>query len=161
MTDHMTEAPAAARAACSSCGVTRRHFLAASTLAAVVAVLDSCSNALGIDGFNGSYGGPFTVKLSSFPALANVNGVVRVDGGTGAPTVLVRTGTATFSAFSMVCPHQGATIGITTTGFTCPNHLARFSTTGAWVGGQSTGSLQSYATSYDATAGTVLINRPS
>jgi Rieske Fe-S protein len=141
--------------------VTRRHFIAASTLATVIAVLDSCSNALGVDGFNGAYGGPISVKLSSFPALASVNGVARVDGGSGAPTVLVRTGSSTFSAFSMVCPHQGSTIGITTSGFTCPNHGARFSTTGAWVGGQPTGNLQSYSTNYDATAGTVTIGRPS
>jgi len=161
MPDEMMAPLPAGRATCGSCGVTRRHFLAASTLAAVIAVLDSCTNALGVDGFNGAYGGPISVMLSSFPVLANVNGVARVDGGSGAPTVLVRTGSSTFSAFSMVCPHQGSTIGITSTGFTCPNHGARFNTAGAWVGGQPTGNLRSYATSFDATAGTVTVSRPS
>jgi cytochrome b6-f complex iron-sulfur subunit len=161
MMDEMMPAPPAGRAACGSCGVTRRNFLAASTLAAVVAVLDACSNALGIDGFNGSYGGPFTVKLSSFAALASVNGVARVDGGSGAPTALVRTGTSSFVALSMVCTHQGSTINITSGGFTCPNHGARFSTTGGWVGGQPTSGLQAYATTYDATTGTVTVNRPA
>ena len=146
---------------CGSCGVSRRTFLAASTLAAVVAVLESCSNALGVDGFNGSYGGPITVKLANYSALSAVNGVARVDGGTGAPTALVRTGAASFTALSMVCTHQGTTIGITGSGFTCPNHGAQFSQTGQWVGGQPTSSLQSYATSYDAAAGTVTISRPS
>lgn len=161
----MRESPAtpfaAGRPACTSCGLTRRHFLAASTLAAVVAVVESCSNALGIDGFNGAYGGPISVKLSSFSALANVGGVARVDGGSGAPTALVRTGTSTFSAFSMVCPHQQATIDISTGGFTCPNHGARFNTAGTWTGGQPTSSLRSYSTNYDAAGGTVLVNRPA
>jgi cytochrome b6-f complex iron-sulfur subunit len=152
---------AGGRSSCGACGVTRRTFVAASTLAAVVTLLESCSNALGLDGFNGSYGGPLAVKLSNFSALSSVGGLARVDGGNGAPTALVRTGSATFAAFSMVCPHQGGTVGISSGRFICPNHGAQFSTSGAWIGGQPTGNLQGFSTTYDSATGTVTVNRPA
>jgi thiosulfate dehydrogenase [quinone] large subunit len=140
--------------------VSRRTFLSAATLAAVVAVLDGCSALTGPGGF-GAGGGPITVKLSSYPALASVGGVARVDGGNGSPTALVRSSTTTFAALSMICTHQGGTIDIAGSGFICPNHGAQFSRTGAWIGGQPTSSLQPFGTTYDATAGTVVVARPA
>ncbi|MBI3569326.1 MAG: Rieske (2Fe-2S) protein [Gemmatimonadetes bacterium] len=147
-------------AACASCGVSRRTFLSAATLAAVAAVLDGCSQLTGPSGF-GAGGGTITVKLSSYPVLANVGGVARVDGGNGSPTALVRTSSSTFTALSMICTHQGFTIDIAGSGFICPNHGAQYSKTGAWIGGQPASQLQGFAATYDATAGTVVIARPS
>lgn len=157
----MTPPDALPGGACTACAVSRRSFLGATTLAAVVAVLDGCttSSLTGPGAATGS-GGALTVSVANYPALATVGGIARVDGGHGSPTALVRTATDAFVALSMVCTHQGATINITGSGFTCPNHGATFSRTGSWVGGQPTTALYQFPTSYDPQLGTVLITRP-
>jgi Rieske Fe-S protein len=144
-------------AGCAGSGVSRRAFVSAATLAVVVAVLDACSSSTA-PAVSGSRA--LIVKLTDFSALSAVGGIARVD-TSGAPTALVRTGTSSFTAFSMVCPHQGTTIGITNGSFTCPNHGARFNASGTWIGGQQTTNLLSYSTTYDAAAGTITIARPS
>jgi cytochrome b6-f complex iron-sulfur subunit len=146
-------------AGCAASGFSRRQFVSAATLVAVAAILESCTAATGPGGGSTS-GGPITVKLSNFPALSAVGGIARVDSG-GSPTALVRTGTSTFIGLSMICTHQGSTIAITNGSFTCPNHGARFNSSGAWIGGQSASNLQSFSATYDAVAGTIVINRPS
>jgi Rieske Fe-S protein len=102
-------------------------------------------------------GSQLLVTLLSVPALAAVGGIARVDGNTSKPVALVHATQGTYVALSMVCPHQGATISIQSGGFICPRHGARFSSTGAWTGGQPTSSLRVLASTYDATAGTVTI----
>jgi cytochrome b6-f complex iron-sulfur subunit len=136
----------------------RRAFLSAATLATVAALLEACS-AGGVDFFTGPSGGPLTVKLSDFAALATVGGIARVDSGHGAPTALVRTGAASFTGVTMVCTHQGATLDITGSGFTCPNHGAVFSSAGSWRGGQVTSSLATFNATFDGTD-TITIARP-
>ena len=163
----LEERPECVGCACGSgCAddITRRDFVAKSTLVAVAAFLAACGNGQigmtapgGTGAPPGGAAGGLTVVLSQFPALATVGGMARVDGGKGSPVAMVRTSATAFAAFSMVCPHQGSTINITTTGFKCPNHGAMFDKSGTWTGGQQTGSLTSYPTTYDATAGTVLI----
>lgn len=145
---------------CASCAVSRRTFLSAATLAAVAAALEACSDLTGPGGGSSVGGGPFTVKLSDFPALGAVGGVARVS-SSGSPTALVRTGSTTFVAVSMVCTHQGSTVGIINGAYVCPNHGARFSATGTWTGGQVTSSLPTFTATHDANAGTVAIARPS
>ena len=145
---------------CASCAVSRRSFLNAATLAAVAVALDGCSSLTGPGGGNAG-GGPITVHLSAYPALSAVGGVARVDGGSGSPTALVRSTATTFTALSMICTHQGTTINIQGSGFTCPNHGAQFSKSGSWAGGQPASSLQSFTTTFDSAAGTVVIARPS
>ena len=152
--------PAPCGGACGS-HMHRREFLAATTIAAVLATLEACGNMTGPGGFSGASGGPLTITIANFGALATVSGIARVDGGNGAPTALVRSGASSFLALSMVCTHQGTTINVTGSSFTCPNHGARFAANGSWTGGQPTSGLQSYGTTFDATAGTVLIARPS
>jgi Rieske Fe-S protein len=161
----MDEIQAAPLAACASCstaragGVDRRTFLSAATMAAVAAVLEACS-AGGGNFFTGPSGGPLTVSLSSFPALATVGGIARVDNGNGAPTALVRTGASTFRGLTMVCTHQGSTIDVVNnTSFRCPNHGALFNANGANTGGQQTSSLAVFAATFDG-ANTVTISRP-
>lgn len=141
-------------------GVSRRAFVSAASLAAAVAILEACG-ASSPTSPGGASGGLITVSLASYSALSAVGGVARVDGGSGTPTALVRTGASTFIALSMVCPHAGSTIGFSGSGWTCPNHGAQFATTGAWAGGQATSSLTSFTTVYDGAAGTVKISRPS
>jgi Rieske Fe-S protein len=95
-------------------------------------------------------------KLSDYPALASVGGVATVSIGS-TPIAIVRTGTSAFSAFSSICPHQGSTIDVTSTGFHCPNHGATFNASGVWIGGERTGNLTSYPVQYDSTAGTLTV----
>lgn len=142
-----------------SCALGRREFLGAATLTAL-ALLQTACNAAGDLGLGpGLSGGPLVVTLSQFSALGTVGGVARVDGGNGSPVALVRTGTASFTAVSLICTHQGTTVNLNGSGFLCPNHGARFASTGQWQGGQPTSSLQTIATTYDAAAGKVTISR--
>ena len=102
-------------------------------------------------------GTQLVVTLANVSALSAVGGIARVDGNTSNPVALVHAAQSTYVALSMICPHQGATISIQSGGFTCPRHGARFSSTGAWTGGQRTSNLHVLASSYDATKGTVTI----
>lgn len=142
------------------CAVGRREFLGAAALSALTLLQSACGDGeIGGTGPAQTSGGPLVVTLSQFAALASVGGVARVDGGSGTPVALVRTGAASFAALSLVCPHQGTTVGIGATGFLCPNHGARFSSVGVWQGGQVTTNLRSLPASHDAVAGTVSITR--
>ncbi|HEY5087424.1 MAG TPA: Rieske (2Fe-2S) protein [Gemmatimonadaceae bacterium] len=140
--------------------VDRREFVTRSAIAAVGALLfDACgggSNATGPGGTPGG-SGTLTVQVPSYPALASVGGIARVDSGQGTPVAAVRTSSTTFSAFSLICPHFGCTVGIATGSFACPCHGARFATNGQWTGGQPTGNLTALTTSYDAANGVLTI----
>jgi thiosulfate dehydrogenase [quinone] large subunit len=96
------------------------------------------------------------LKLSDFPALSNVGGVATTTIG-GTPIAIVRTSASSFTAFSRICPHQGSTINVTSTGFRCPNHGATFNSAGVWIGGERTGNLTSYPVQYDAAAATLTV----
>ncbi len=140
---------------CAGCaGIDRRAFLEQTALAGVAAFLAAC--AAGTDTTGPSFTGPLTVTVADFPALASVGGIARVDSG-GSPVAAVRTGDSQYAAFSMVCPHQGATVGIVGGGFRCPQHGARFAADGSWVGGQRTSNLRALSTQYDGTSGTLTI----
>lgn len=142
----------------------RRDFLTKSFLTAVAGVLagsvTACGQGLWADNPTaptGLAGGGTTLQLANFPALANVGGIVRVDGGTGTPLAVARTGASTFVAVSMVCTHQGTTVNIVNGGFTCPNHGAMFAADGHWTGGQVTTNLVTYPVVYDQVTGTLQI----
>lgn len=166
--DHPCASCSAPSASSSIVGVddlTRRGFLSVSAAGAALALLVAACG----DGQIGAgsptdpgggtvpASGALVVKLSTFPALASVGGAARVDGNTHKPIALVRTGSETFVALSMACPHQGTTVRIVGSGFFCPNHGAQFALGGQWNGGQRTSNLRSYRTAYDAVAGTVTI----
>jgi nitrite reductase/ring-hydroxylating ferredoxin subunit len=133
-------------------GIDRRAFMTRGTLAAVAAVLaGGCMAAATSPHVS------LVVQLANFPALGAVGGLARVDNGVGSPVAAVRTGSSTFAAFSLVCPHFGCTVGVAGTHFQCPCHGAQFAATGRWMGGQPTGNLTSLTVQYDATAGTLTI----
>jgi Rieske Fe-S protein len=145
---------------CAHCaekaGTSRREFIATSAASAVAALLvAACGGASGATGVNT---GPvsLSVQISNYPALASVGGIARVDNG-GIPVAAVRTGTNTFAAFSLICPHFGCTVGINGSSFLCPCHGAQFASTGTWIGGQRTTNLTSLTTSYGATTGVLTI----
>lgn len=132
----------------------RRKFISLGALAAATAALAACAGAITDTTSPNSVSA--TVKVSDYATLASVGGVA-VTTVNGTPVAIVRTGATTFITLSRICPHQGSTIGQITGGFRCPNHGATFNTTGVWVGGQPTSNMRSYATTYDAAAGTLTI----
>lgn len=144
---------------CGGCGgagdqIGRRQFLSKTALAAVTLALAACASG---DATGPSLGGGnSSIKISDYPALANVNGVAMFTLG-GEPLAVVRTGASSFVALSRICPHMGGLIGQASFGFMCPVHGAEFNTTGQWIGGQRTSSMRSYSTSFDATTGTLTI----
>lgn len=97
-----------------------------------------------------------TLNLADYPALSAVGGVatVTVD---DVPLAIVRMSSTTFAAFSRICPHQGTTINVTSTGFQCPRHGATFDKNGQWIGGERTSNLVSYPVTYNAAAGTLTV----
>jgi len=131
----------------------RREFLrcGACTAAAFAALGCGLSVPTAPDAVSGS------IKVSDYAGLTAVGGFALVTVG-GSPLAVVRTGAAAFTALSRICPHQGATISPSGNGFTCPRHGAEFSLDGAWVGGQRTSSLHSYATRYDPATDTLTIS---
>lgn len=133
----------------------RRKFVSLGAYAAAAAALAACAVSGGTDITSpGSVGA--TVKLSDYATLASVGGVA-VTSLNGTPVAIVRTSSTTFLTLSRICPHQGSTINQISGGFRCPNHGATFNTTGTWIGGQRTSNMRSYATTYDAAAGTLTI----
>jgi cytochrome b6-f complex iron-sulfur subunit len=97
-----------------------------------------------------------TINVADYPALANAGGVAYVT-ASGNPLAVVRLDAANFEALSRICPHQGGTVSSNGSGFTCPNHGARFSDTGTWVGGQSTSNLTTYPTQFESSTGVLTI----
>jgi nitrite reductase/ring-hydroxylating ferredoxin subunit len=155
---------AASNDACASCagahpthladGIGRRAFIAQSALLAAGALLAAaCGGDLATAPTTIS---PTTPRVADYSALASVGGIALVS-ISGSPFAIVRTSDTSFVALSRICPHQGNIVSQSGSGFLCPGHGARFSANGTWVGGQPTSSLRSYATSYDATAGTITI----
>ena len=135
-------------------GVDRREFLLRASLFAAAAALAACTG-VG-DNATGPANVSTSIKVSDYPALANVGGVALIN-VSGSPLAVVRTGDTSFDALSRICPHQGATVDHTYNGFQCPRHGATFTNTGTWTGGQRTGNLHAYTTSYDAGTGILKI----
>lgn len=145
----------------------RRAFVSQAVLASVGAFLVAgCGdgNIGGVTGPQGSEpkpipGGGLVVTIADFPALAADGGMARVDGGTSTPIAVTRIDSATYLAFSMVCPHAGyRPIGIIAgVGYKCPNHGAEFDPDGNWSGGQRTFDLKQYVVVHDVVAGTLTI----
>ena len=152
---------AEARTCDQSCAVGRRQFLGAAALTALALLETACGDGdIGGTAPDGTTSGDtLVVTVANFAALTNVGGAARVDGGSGMPVALVRTSAAAFSAFSLVCTHEGTTVNLTSTGFLCPNHGARFSSAGQWQGGQVTSNLKTLVATFNAGAGTVVVNR--
>ena len=151
--DKAAEACAACTLARQTDGIDRLTFLKQSAAGIAALALAACGGS--------SPTAPGTVSsttlsLASNPALSTVGGVVtiRID---GSPVAVVRESSTTFAAFSLICPHQGATVQPQTSQFYCPGHGATFNLAGQWTGGQRTSNLRSYPAVYDASAGTVTV----
>src|ERR1043166_1335559 len=133
----------------------RREFVARGSAGLGALLLAACQ--MGVD--TSPLSGSVVVNVANYSTLANVGGIVRVN-ETSTPVALERTGASSFVAYSLVCPHQGGTVQVVggSVPFVCPVHGAQFNASGQNVGGQRTGSLQTYSAVYDSVAGTVTIS---
>lgn len=93
----------------------------------------------------------FTLDLSSsqYSALNNVGGSVASNG-----IIIVRLNSSKFTALSRACTHQGTAINYRSSqnDFLCPNHGARFSTTGSVLEGPARTALRKYNTELTGTS---------
>ena len=87
-------------------------------------------------------GGKLSVKLSSQSALSKVGGSVRVGTIKGLPVAIARTGNTTYTAFNLICPHQGAIVEKFADGWVCNLHLSKFESDGDLVLGPATTGLK-------------------
>jgi len=105
---------------CAACGVT-------STLL----FIDSCSKQAFVN---------FTVDLTlpANAALAHTGGSV-INGN----VIVIKTSTG-YEALSLICTHQGCTVGYTGNGFRCPCHGGTYNINGVVTGGPPPANLASY-----------------
>jgi nitrite reductase/ring-hydroxylating ferredoxin subunit len=133
-------------------GLDRRTFLSRAMLSAAGLALAAC----GLDSATAPFSGTASLNVADYPALQTVGGVALVSLN-GSPVALIRSSDTSIAALSRVCPHQGATVNQSGSGFVCPRHGAQFSLTGQWLGGQRTSGLQSYSTTFDPATGTITV----
>ncbi|MGL2966104.1 ubiquinol-cytochrome c reductase iron-sulfur subunit [Flavobacterium sp. XGLA_31] len=129
--------------------MTRKEFFSRVGFGAAVVLVPACIGGLA-SSCSEDEGSPvpaptnvdFTLDIST-GALAT-NGGFLVHGG----IVVARTNTGDFLAVSASCTHQGTNVNYNAAGnnFICPNHGARFSSTGVVTQGPATSNLQQYNT---------------
>ena len=119
-------------------------LLGAGTAVACLGCLDSCSS-------SSKSGDPaptnldFTIDISAAEnaALQNVGGTLSKSG-----VIIVRISTAEFTALWRSCTHEGTAVNYQASqqNFLCPNHLSKFSLSGAVLNGPATSPLRQYNT---------------
>jgi Rieske Fe-S protein len=117
--------------------VSRRTFLAGAcglfALSGVQALPASANSAV-----KKLANGKLSVQLSKVGALAQVGGSVRIGIIKGNPVAITRTGTSSYIAYSLRCPHQGVPVKKTDTGWRCEAHGSEFEADGDLVLGPAT-----------------------
>jgi cytochrome b6-f complex iron-sulfur subunit len=93
----------------------------------------------------------FTLDLTSsqYAALNTVGGSVAANG-----IIIARLSTTEFVALSRACTHEGTAVNFRSSqnDFLCPNHGARFSTTGSVLEGPARSALRKYNTTLTGTS---------
>ncbi len=141
----------------SDAGLDRRGFLTESIRLAVLAALAGSVASCGASPTGPSLGGSFTITLSNYPSLASKGGVATFNHN-GFPIAVANLGAATYGAYSLICPHQGGLVQWIGDRFQCTVHGAQFTVNGRWEGGQPTGNLHAFPTTYDASTDSLTIN---
>jgi len=139
--------------------VSRRAFVSAATLSVIGAALASaCSG--GGDGPTGVItppttgvtvsGSVITIDLAQVPALEAADGFILVSRPS---TLVIRTGTDAYRAFTSVCTHEQCTVGDYRGGrIVCPCHGSQYDSSGQVVVGPATRPLREFAVALDAEA---------
>ena len=129
---------------CDNC-VNRREFLAKSALAAAALAVQACGDGqIGPSEASVQVGG--AIDVADFPGLATIGTLVPVGGS----RAVIRTGAATFNAFSMVCTHEGCETNVQNNRFECPCHGSIFSNGGAVIQGPATRPLDVIPVTFDS-----------
>ena len=148
-------------AGCTSC-VSRRDFLARAALVAGTIIAAGCGAASDLTAVSTAPlpGGMLTVKVSDYAGLATVGQPVELRTAIGAASgvAAVRTGASSFIALGMACTHQGTKVNIEGQIFDCPNHGARYSSTGEVTRGPASRALASRSVTFDAALGTLSVS---
>lgn len=168
-TRHLVESPLAAAPAASAETLgppvpatlgTRRDFCVSAcqalSLGAIAATLQACggsnpnepsdefSNVPALPSIPATVSNGVATLNVAGTALANTGGTAMVTSSLGTMLV-VRSGTASVSAFTATCTHQQCTVtGFTEGVFQCPCHGSRYDTNGAVVRGPSTTNLRRF-----------------
>ncbi|CAN5165696.1 hypothetical protein BH09GEM1_BH09GEM1_23000 [soil metagenome] len=144
---------------CERC-LTRRDFLGRVALVASAVIAAGCSASDLTVGSGSIAGGSITFKPSDYAGLATAGQPVevRTSTGTASGIAVVRTSATTFLALSMACTHEGTKVQITGQTFSCPNHGARFNSTGAVTLGPANRSLVQRTVAYDAAADMITVS---
>jgi len=146
---------------CESC-VSRRDFLGRVAIVAGAIIAAGCGVGSDVTGIGSGPlpGGSVTINIADYAGLATVGQPVEVRTSTGSPlgVAAVRTGANSFIALGMACTHEGTKVNIQGQIFNCPNHGARFSSTGAVTNGPANRPLAQRTVAYDATAQTLTIS---
>lgn len=74
--------------------------------------------------------GKLSVRVRDIAALKEIGSSIRIGVIKGKPVALTRTGASTFSAFTLICPHQGVTVERDETGWVCNAHGSKFEANG-------------------------------
>jgi Rieske Fe-S protein len=82
--------------------------------------------------------GRLSVKLKSIPELSQVGGSAGIGNVKGKPVAITRTGTNSYIAFSLNCPHQGVKVSKKESGWVCDAHGSEFEADGDLVLGPAT-----------------------
>lgn len=82
--------------------------------------------------------GRVSVTLKGIPELAKVGGSVGIGNVKGRPVGITRTGTSSYIAFSLLCPHQQVTVERVASGWKCEAHGSEFKANGDLVMGPAT-----------------------
>lgn len=97
--------------------------------------------------------GTFTLRISTYPALMEINGSVRVEiPGLWFRIVVTRVAEDRFVTVSEVCTHHGCDIGdldLASMVFTCPCHFSQYAVDGTVVRGPAIRDLDKFVTSWD------------
>ncbi len=152
---------------CQDC-LNRRDFLAKSAMvAAALVIAEGCGDgqigppipktAAGGDPDLPSTPG-VTITVASFPALATTGTIVDIQN----QRAVVRTGAATFVAFSKLCTHQQCETEIRSNQFQCPCHGSIFAADGSVIRGPNVENsgitpLHQLATTFDSAKGTLTV----
>jgi cytochrome b6-f complex iron-sulfur subunit len=148
-------------AACESC-VSRRDFLGRVAMVAGAIIVAGCGAAGDLTGVGSGPlpGGSVTIKLADYAGLATIGQPVEIRTSSGASlgVAAVRMGASSFIALGMACTHEGTKVNIQGQIFDCPNHGARFSSSGAVTNGPATRALAQRTVAFDQSLQTLTIS---
>lgn len=112
---------------------TRRDFLKGACAIAALSLGPAllADDAMAADGIHRRKNGQVALHVAKVAELARVGGAVNLGTVNGVPVAVVRTGTSSYEALSLRCPHQGVTVRASGSGWQCPAHGSAFALDGA------------------------------